>query len=208
MLPCCKHAIGHLSFLPGALWVICLWFGLVLMFLYYSLLPVSRFCCHLTHEFPPTHLSYVDLKRICIYTCVQRGHNMSLTTLEVVRQTGSQSILDAFQVYSHLYFYIVNCYLNVISDKKMSRPQIPNGNYFNRYKAIAEYVSFFSNSLLTPTAAMKAERKKMMVTFFRGNVLKAAAQCSTALNDWATSGTAKLLWRYSIVLWKRAFEMH
>lgn len=44
-----------------------------------------------------------------------------------------------------------------------------------------------------------------MVTFFRGNVLTAAAQCRRALNDWATSGTAKLLWRYSIVLWKRVF---
>lgn len=84
---------------------------------------------------------------------------MSLTTLEAVWQTGSQSILDAFQVYLHLYFYIVNCYLIVISARQ-SRPQIPNGNYFNRYKAIPEYVSFFSNSLLTPTAAMNAERKK------------------------------------------------
>lgn len=91
------------------------WFFL---FLYYYLPSVSRFYRHLTHEFPPTHLSYVDLKRICIYTCVQCGHNMSLTTLEVVWQTGSQSILDAFQVYSHLYFYIVNCSLIVISDKK------------------------------------------------------------------------------------------
>lgn len=85
------------------------WFFL---FLYYSLLPVSRFYRHLTHEFPPT-------QRICIYTCVQCGHNMSLTTLEVVWQIGSQSILDAFQVYSHLYFYIVSCYLIVISDKKV-----------------------------------------------------------------------------------------
>lgn len=137
------HAVGQLSFLPGAFLshLVVVWFGS------FCSSATPFFLCpgfhrQLAHEFPPTHLSYMDLKRICIYTCVQCGHNMSLTTLGVVWQTGSQSILDAFQVYSHLYFYIVNCYLIVISDKKMryfigrqSRPfqnsRIPNGNYFN-----------------------------------------------------------------------------
>ncbi len=42
---------------------------------------------------------YVDWKRICIYICVQCGHNASLTTFGVVLADRLQFVLNAFQVH-------------------------------------------------------------------------------------------------------------
>lgn len=70
------------------------------------------------------------------------------------------------------------------------------------YKATQKHVSFLDN-LLTQAAAMKTE--KWWRLFFRGNVLGWGTMEYSS--QWLShySGTTKLLWRYSIVLWKRAF---
>lgn len=77
-------------------------------------------CFFFYNMFPPAGLLHVDSRCICIYTCVQCGHNASLTTF----RSGLDRItirpqFDSFWVFLHLYFNEVKRYLFAIRSEKV-----------------------------------------------------------------------------------------